>query len=46
MTRLDFFLLCEQYGIAPAIALECEAVREALAGRDDAAVVAAIIDNF
>ncbi len=35
MTKLDFVTLCEMLSIHPAIALEHEGVRAALAARDD-----------
>lgn len=38
MTRNEFVAACEAALIAPAVALESEAIREALAARDDSEV--------
>ena len=45
MTRNQFLALCLAYGIAPAIALENENVRAALAARDAAAVEYALANE-
>lgn len=46
MTHSAFLYLCERYTVAPAIALEIEAIRNALAARDDDAVRQAFADSF
>lgn len=38
MTEMEFVALCDKYTIYPSIALENEAVKEALLRRDDALV--------
>lgn len=46
MKRYEFIVLCEHYGIAPAIALENEKVRAALKARDDAEVERLLREEF
>ena len=46
MTRSAFLCLCETYTVAPALALEVLAIRNALASRDDEAVRQAFTDSF
>lgn len=46
MTKTEFLSICEDYTIAPSIALECAEVVEALRARDSSAVIAALEDNF
>lgn len=46
MTRNAFDRLCAELLIAPDIALECEAVQDALRTRDDKAVRKALEENF
>ena len=42
MTQNQFAALCEEHLVAPAIALENPAVRNALKARDDEAVIRAL----
>ena len=46
MTQNQFLALCLERAIDPSIALESEAVREALRARDTAAVIAALDSEF
>ena len=46
MTATEFQIICEERAILPAVALENERVREALAARDDEAVVKALDEEF
>jgi len=45
-TLLLFQVLCGQYEVAPAVALESEAVREALRRKDWQAVETALAESF
>lgn len=42
---MEFQALCGQWGVHPAIALECPAVREAIKARDLEAVAKALEDG-
>ena len=46
MTKSEFISLCLAALVAPEVALENDAVRAALMARDDAAVHAAIANEF
>jgi hypothetical protein len=46
MTKLEFTLLCEEYLVAPEVALENQSVRDALADRDDKRVNELLINEF
>lgn len=46
MTQNEFVALCREMLIAPAIALECEAVVKALKTKDPKAVRKALEENF
>ena len=46
MTASNFNQTCQNFGIHPAVALECEAVVEALENQDNAGVIEALNDNF
>lgn len=46
MTRNEFARLCELYLIAPAVALENDAIRAALAARDSKAVERLLATEF
>ena len=46
MTRLEFMALCGEHGIEPAIALENDAIIEALQSRDDKMVVKLLTEEF
>lgn len=46
MTKPQFIELCEQFAIAPSVALESEELREALAQRNDAEVARILAEEF
>jgi hypothetical protein len=46
MTRLEFLALCGEYNVDPAVALENEAVVEALRQRDAAEVERVLREEF
>jgi hypothetical protein len=46
MTKPQFVELCERYTVAPAIALESEELREALAQRNDCEVERILSEEF
>jgi hypothetical protein len=46
MTKDEFMSACMSAAVAPELALEDADIRAALAARDDAAVLAALIENF
>jgi hypothetical protein len=46
MTRLDFMAACAAAHVAPAVALECPEIRDALRARDAARVIALLQTNF
>jgi hypothetical protein len=46
MTKLEFIALCGEHGIEPAIALESDAIVEALQSRDDQKVVKLLTEEF
>ena len=46
MSKMNFVNLCEQHGIAPDIALENEALCDALRARDDKEAVRILIEDF
>jgi|TARA_A100001388_G_scaffold178980_1_gene134018 hypothetical protein len=46
MTESEFMALCGKYTIYPLVALENEAVKEALLRRDDALVEKILLEDF
>lgn len=46
MTATEFQALCGEHGIHMDIALECQAVRDALKTKDLVAIEAALRENF
>lgn len=46
MTQMQFILECQHRSIEPSIALEDDAIVEALQSRDDDAVIEALNNNF
>lgn len=46
MTEMEFVALCDKYTIYPLVALENEAVKEALLRRDDALVEKILLEDF
>lgn len=46
MSEMEFVALCGKYTIYPGIALESEAVKEALLKRDDALVEKILLEDF
>lgn len=46
MTKNTFMILCQQYQIDPAVALENAEIRKALAERDDKAVAFLLRNSF
>lgn len=46
MKVATFLSLCERYGVAPSVALENDALRHALAARDDAEVERVLKEDF
>lgn len=46
MTQSNFIALCNEYYIEPSIALENDAIVEALQNRDDAEVERILLEEF
>ena len=46
MTEMEFVALCGKYTIYPGIALESEALKEALLRRDDELVEKILLEDF
>ena len=46
MTRLEFMAACAAAHVAPAVALECPEIRDALRARDAARVITLLQTNF
>lgn len=46
MTKLEFIALCGEHGIEPSIALENDAIIEALQSKDDQKVVKLLTEEF
>lgn len=46
MTRLDFLAACLAADVAPAVALECPEIRDALRARDAARVITLLQTTF
>lgn len=46
MTEMEFVALCGKYTVYPGMALESEALKEALLKRDDALVERILLEDF